>query len=122
MNIYLTNCVVLLSVVKIVSHFKKSSHCVNNNAHDIEILIVGMLHDIVLNMLQDWIFVDSFGLTGGMKHCHINIKSHYSGVFLPIPVGMYVLAPRHTALSTAMVSFLLTEGMEYHFMLQFHVS
>ena len=72
-NIYLTNYV-LLSVVKIVSHFKKSPHCVNNNAHDSEILIVGMLHDIVLHMLHDRIFVDFLGLTGGMKHCHIKYK------------------------------------------------
>ena len=39
-----------------------------------KILIVGMLHDIVSYMLLDWIFVDFFGLTGGMKHYHITYK------------------------------------------------
>jgi hypothetical protein len=40
-----------------------------------EILTAGKFHTIILHLLHDWIFVDFFGLTEGLKHCYIVYKN-----------------------------------------------
>ena len=112
----------ILSVVKIVCHFRNLSIVSVTMLMINEILIEGMFHGIVSIILHDYACVDSFGPTGGMQEYHITHKDWFEWCVSSCFSGYVYFSTMTYTLWTAIISFSLTEGMEYCPMLQFHVS
>ena len=87
--------------------------------HDTKIFIVGMFYGIFLHMLHNCIFVDFFELIEGMNDCQITNKASLLSCVSSCFSGYVYFTTTPYTFWTATISFLLTEGMECCFMLQF---